>query len=184
MNAPKTEEWKQYMRDLWTDPEYKSNMIQVYHKAHLAQTPERKAEIAKIRSEATKGRHMSPNTEFKPGHKFDQETLQKMSESKIGQPTWNKGTVGVVRPNSGSFQLGHTPWMKGTHITTPSSFQSGSNHRMAKLNEDQVLQIIELNNQGMKKQDIADKFGVSLNSIHGIVGGRRWNHITGLPKAK
>lgn len=42
-----------------------------------------------------KGQRLSPETEF--GNK----------------PSWNKGTKGVIKPNSGSFTKGQIPWNKG-----------------------------------------------------------------------
>lgn len=45
-------------------------------------------------SELFKGKRMSPETEFKNGHTFTQEVLQKMSEAKKGKPSWNKGIKG------------------------------------------------------------------------------------------
>lgn len=46
------------------------------------------------RSEMSKGKHYSPNSEFKVGHTFTEETLNKMSEAKKGKPSWNKGLKG------------------------------------------------------------------------------------------
>jgi group I intron endonuclease len=46
------------------------------------------------RSEMSKGKHYSPNSEFKVGHTFTEETLTKMSEAKKGKPSWNKGLKG------------------------------------------------------------------------------------------
>ena len=51
-------------------------------------------EERKRRKERFKGRRMSPETEFKKGHTFTQEALQKMSEAKKGKPSWNKGLKG------------------------------------------------------------------------------------------
>lgn len=51
-------------------------------------------EECKKRSERFKGRRMSPDTEFKAGHSFTPEMLQKMSEAKKGKPSWNKGLKG------------------------------------------------------------------------------------------
>ena len=31
----------------------------------------------------------------------------------IGKSPWNKGTKGIMKPNSGSFKKGLTPWLKG-----------------------------------------------------------------------
>ena len=34
---------------------------------------------------------------------------------------WNKGTKGIMKPNSGSFKKGSIPWMKGRHYQTNDS---------------------------------------------------------------
>lgn len=51
-------------------------------------------EECKKRSERFKGKRMSPETEFKKGHTFTPEIIQKMSEAKKGKPSWNKGKKG------------------------------------------------------------------------------------------
>lgn len=51
-------------------------------------------EECRRRSEYFKGRRMSPDTEFKKGHSFTPEMLQKMSDAKKGKPAWNKGLKG------------------------------------------------------------------------------------------
>ena len=33
--------------------------------------------------------------------------------SKLGKSPWNKGTIGMIKPNSGSFKNGHQSWNKG-----------------------------------------------------------------------
>jgi group I intron endonuclease len=128
MNAPKTEVWRQQMRDHWNDPAYKIKVSQAISQAHAAQTPEEKAKTAQLISEAQQGNHNSPESEFKLGHKLSSESLQKISdsktgvsqpkrqgiplsqevrdkisESKMGSIPWNKNTKGIMKPNSGSF---------------------------------------------------------------------------------
>ena len=44
------------------------------------------------------GKHRSPNTEFKKGF-----------------TPWNKGTKGIMKPNSTSFKKGQIPWNKKSH---------------------------------------------------------------------
>ena len=51
-------------------------------------------EECRRRSEMFKGKRMSPETEFKNGHTFTSEMLQKMSDAKKGKPSWNKGLKG------------------------------------------------------------------------------------------
>lgn len=45
-------------------------------------------------SELFKGKRMSPETEFKNGHTFTPEMLQKISDANKGRPAWNKGLKG------------------------------------------------------------------------------------------
>lgn len=47
-------------------------------------------EECRRRSEFFNGKRMSPETEFKKGHTFTPEMLQKMSDAKNGKHTWNK----------------------------------------------------------------------------------------------
>ena len=52
-----------------------------------------------------------------------------------GHVPWNKGTKGVVRPNSGSFRRGNRPWntgLTGTHFVNSGQF--GRRHRGGKPN--------------------------------------------------
>jgi group I intron endonuclease len=128
MNAPKTEAWRQQMREHWADPVYKTEVAQAISNSLQSRTPEEKAETAKLLSKIFRGRHLSPTTEFEIGHKLSSESLQKMSnslsgrecperkgvplsqevrnkisESKMGSTPWNKNTKGIMKPNSGSF---------------------------------------------------------------------------------
>lgn len=183
MNAPKTEAFKQQMRDHWADPEYKQSVSVAISKAYSEQTPEEKEEKSKLLSEILSGQHLSPDTEFKNGHQPSIDTLKKISENKMGIEPWNKGTIGAMKPNSGSFKLGYQSPIKGTHITNSGSFSSGSKHKGAKLSESQVLEIVKLNEQGISKREIANKFNVKIDTIYGITRGRNWNNITGIKKA-
>jgi len=88
--SPKSEEWKQAMRDHWADPEYREKVISKFRDTWNKKTPEELAEIAKKLSKALSGRHLSPDSEFKPGHVPSHETIQKLSESHLGQVPINK----------------------------------------------------------------------------------------------
>jgi len=55
-------------------------------------------------SQALKGRHLSPTTEFQLGHEVSQEIGLKISESNMGKIAWNIGSKGIMKPNSGSFK--------------------------------------------------------------------------------
>ena len=53
----------------------------------------------------------------------------------------------------------------------------GSNHPMAKLNEEKVRAIHRLLADGMTKQHIANMFGVHRKRILDIVNGKIWRHV-------
>lgn len=53
----------------------------------------------------------------------------------------------------------------------------GERHHQAKLTEDQVHEIRSLRESGMSLKAIAEKFPVSVSTIHLIVSGKNWKHI-------
>lgn len=183
-NGFKSEESKELMRNYWRDPIWKNWVISLINNYHqncsIGQKEKRRENMSKLWKE----NHFSFDTEFKKGHKHSEEVLKKLSTSNSGKTAWNKGTVGVMKVNSASFKKGHVSWLKGTHITTSSSFITGEKHKMAKLTNEQVLEIVELHKQKVRKKDIADKFNITIANVYSIIRGRSWNHITGLPKPK
>jgi group I intron endonuclease len=48
--------------------------------------------------------------------KCSPETREKMSKARLGKTSWNKGTKGIMKPNSGSFKKGQVSPNKGKHI--------------------------------------------------------------------
>ena len=54
--------------------------------------------------------------------------------------------------------------------------QRGQERPSAKLTEEQVLEIYKLKGI-LKAQDIADKYGVSKNTINCILRGSKWNYL-------
>lgn len=55
----------------------------------------------------------------------------------------------------------------------------------AKLAANDVLQIVELGQHGMiSPTDLAANFGVSRATVNDILAGRRWNSVTGYPRAR
>lgn len=48
--------------------------------------------------------------------------------SKKGKPTWNAGTKGLMKPNSGSFKKGHDTWNKGKKGGTPPNYKGWTTH--------------------------------------------------------
>jgi group I intron endonuclease len=85
MNAPKTEAFKQMISNYWADPTYKAKVSENISKSYQNKTPEEKEKLARSLSDILAGRHLSPDTEYKVGHSFDESTLKKMSEIKKGK---------------------------------------------------------------------------------------------------
>jgi group I intron endonuclease len=195
-NAPKTEAWRQQARDRWADPAYKARVGNAISQAFAAMSPEDKAEIAKLLSEIQQGKHNSPDTEFKEGHQPSPETVEKTASKLRGvprperlgidflspeirkrvsngnkdRPAWNKDTIGIMKPNSGSFKPGQQSCFKGLKGRTP-------NHR--KLTDENVLEIVfSMRNKIKTKEELAEQFGVKERVIRDIMAGRTWNHIT------
>lgn len=55
--------------------------------------------------------------------------------------------------------------------------KEGERHHFAKLNNESVLGIRRMHKSGLLQKYIAAKFGVSIQTINGIVKGRTWSHI-------
>jgi hypothetical protein len=60
----------------------------------------------------------------------------------------------------------------------------GESHPQAKLNNQSVLEIMSLHRGGASNVAIALLYGVNHSQIANIVNGKKWNHVTGLPKGK
>jgi len=65
--------------------------------------------------------------------------------------------------------------------TNSGTFTSGSTHKMAKLTEEKVIEIVQLYNTGKYIcQELAELFGVSRLAISAIMRGQNWSHITNI----
>ena len=53
----------------------------------------------------------------------------------------------------------------------------GENSALSKLTENQVREIRRLLKQGLTRQEVACKFGVTTNNIRAIATGFTWKHI-------
>ena len=117
MNAPKSEEFKQTMRDHWADPNYKEQVSQSISQAYAEQTVEDKSEKSKLLSTILKGRHLNFDTEFQAGHKLSPESIQKISKTKTGKSNLTLKGVPKSQEHKNKIskaKMGHVPWNKGT----------------------------------------------------------------------
>jgi hypothetical protein len=57
---------------------------------------------------------------------------------------------------------------------------NGSRNPSAKLNEEQVLEIINLLHQGLSAKEVASQFNLERTQVSNIKLGKRWSHITGI----
>jgi group I intron endonuclease len=76
-------------------------------------------------SKAHKGKHHSPETEFRKGHKPSPETIERAAAANRGRAPWNKDTNGVMKANETSFKFGQSSWLKGTNGIVDWGFQEG-----------------------------------------------------------
>jgi group I intron endonuclease len=204
MNAPKTEAWKQMMRDHWADPEWKTRTAKAISEAHQSRTPEEKAEhSAKLvaaqsqwteefkidrnrriaqslvgipHTEERKEHQRGPRPNFTPWNKG----TKKSKPPKLPKPTPDPKPPKPPKPNAGRFKPGHISWLAGTHITNSGSFKQGSQHSGATVNEQQVLQILKLHEQKIKKAEIARQLNIKVDTVYKILQGKVWSHITGI----
>jgi group I intron endonuclease len=163
MNAPKTEAFKQAMRNYWSDPTYKEKVGQAISNSLIMRTPEEKEAAAKLLSVILRGRHLSSNTEFKSGHQHSSEVLQKISEAKRGKPSHMKGkkhTPETCQKISDSLK-GKPSWNKGTKgllKSTPGSFTTKTNYP-----DDHTL-LIMVESKGLT--GAAKQLGITASTLH------------------
>lgn len=137
--SPKTEEWKQVMKDHWANTEYKKKVVSKVRDTWSKKTPEELAEIAKKLSEASKGQHRAIGTEFKSGHEVSNELKQHLSDIHKGKR---------YSPKT-EFQKGHI----------------GSSSTTIQFTAEQLQQIKELRQQGVSYPKIGNLFNVSRSTI-------------------
>lgn len=79
-------------KTLWANPEYKEYMINIHS--------------GKKASKETKEKMSKNNARIWAGKHLPEEIKRKISESKKGKDSWNKGTKGIMKPNQTSFKKG------------------------------------------------------------------------------
>jgi group I intron endonuclease len=132
--------------------------------------PEDKQRTKELLKSISKGKHYSPITQFKPGHKLSEHSIKKLSESLLGNIPWNKNTFGIMRPNKTSFKPGNISWSQGT---------KGKTKNQSKLNEKDVLYIYKSFYSKLKnKKELAEQYNISKTVISKITNGRTFKEIT------
>jgi group I intron endonuclease len=206
--APKSEEFKQAMRNHWADPSFKEKVSNSISEAYSKKSPEEMAEkaakIKQIKSDWTDEKKNDINQRISKsltGVPFTPERIFNIKKSKEGKKylAWNKGSKGLCKVNKTSFKTGMIPYNKGTHIINSGCFvvghsinkgkkykkrtitAKGENHSQVKLTNDNVLEIVSLYQSGSFNQtNLAIKFNVSRGAIKKIITGETWGHITGI----
>lgn len=60
----------------------------------------------------------------------------------------------------------------------------GQRKPSARLTDDEARQIVRRRAAGERSKDLAAEFGLAACTIANLVGGRNWNHVTGLPSRR
>jgi len=123
-------------------------------------TEEQKLQMSISRKGRNKSKRCSIDSEYKKGHTFAPETLQKMSEAKKGKPTWNKGLKGY---NSGDKNPMKRPEVVAKFI--------GKNNPMSK-----KILAYDINDNFIKEydcmSDAAKELNVNVSNICACAKGR------------
>lgn len=56
----------------------------------------------------------------------------------------------------------------------------GERHGHAKLSEEQIAQVISMHSDGLSLSQIGHRLGVHFKTIHDVVQGKSWSHVTGI----
>lgn len=122
------------------------------------------------------GGKASPETRFKKYHKPTKETIEKIRSKLIGKPSWNKGTVGIMKSNSTSFKPGNHAWLKGT---------IGKAKNGNTLESEKVLSIFNSLKKNEKTvKEIMFEFNLSYNAVRYILSGITYAYLTGVEYKK
>jgi len=165
MNAPKTEEWKQIMRDIKADPIFKNKMSTLL-KQSWNESPERKQQLSEHNKNLWQDTEYRKNmlsitekTQFKRGRIVPEEIKEAISKANSGKVAWNKNIKGIMKPNKTSFKVGQN---------------IGENNVNSKLNWSIVSSIRKDRNDGLSYKQLADKYQISKSVIAQVVTFRTW----------
>jgi group I intron endonuclease len=106
------------------------------------------------------------------GKQVSDETREKQSKARLGKEPWNKGKTGVYSEERLE-KMKNYPSRKGEDVGNSI------------LKEHQIREMMVLFEcKELSRQEIADKYGISLSTVKDIKSGRSWNHITGYKNKK
>jgi group I intron endonuclease len=105
-----------------------------------------------------------PNTRL--GKKHTEETKKKISGANKGKPSPNKGK-----------SMSELQKLKISKTRRAAKISVGASNPKAKLNEQQVIQIIELLKKDVAQRDIASMFNIDTSTVSNIRVGKTWSHL-------
>jgi group I intron endonuclease len=173
-NAPKTEEWKQKIRQRWQDPEYREHILENLHSPEVrAKAQASLQEIIATRSPEEQKAIDDKIRQSLLGKKHTEERKRNNSLAHLGQVSWNKGTKGVMKANVASFKPGHlapttafqkglVPWNKGTKGIM-KSWNKGTT--WTHFTPKQISEMKSLCSQGLSSRKIATKFNTTHSTV-------------------
>lgn len=147
-------------------------------------------------SDSDLGYNLTIGGEGATGSKRSEETKQKLRNSKLGKKRSEEdkakislGRMGIIFSESHKNAMSKSRQNKyvgkdnnfygKTHLPENIQKFSGEKNGLAKLNDQKVREIMDKFDSGVfTKQLLADEYDVSRNTIHAIIVGKTWKHIS------
>lgn len=174
----------------WSDGNYPMS-----GKHHSEETKKKMSEQRRGENHPRYGKHLSEEhknklREAQLGRHHTEETRKKMSESKKGEKNnmykkhhteEARRKISEAKRKNKSSKETKNPRAKITEETKRKTIcHKGIKNSRAKLTEKDVLEIVELHNNGLSYAKIAPMFNVKPAAIYKICNGITWSHITGI----
>jgi group I intron endonuclease len=135
-----------------------------------------------------KGYNISPTAGNVLGIKWTEESKEKVREGRKGKKSGsNNNFYGKTQSQETRNRISNHRKGKplSDEIKRKMSLKNrGENHNLAKLNNSDVLKIVERIKLGEKISEIAMSYNINLTTIYRINNGRAWSHITGIEYKK
>lgn len=185
INAPKSEEWKQIMRDHWADPAYHdsvsskiSETVTEYHKQRKEQglpAPgafklghEVKPEWLEAAAKANTGRVHSENEKTKRSQSLIEFHKQRTATN---QPHWFSGKsshmLGKTHTKETRMKISNTN--KGRHLSFSTEFQPGLIPWNKRITSEQEVEIMGKHQAGQSQRSLAKEYNIDRSSIKRII---------------